>query len=134
MKIGLVVSEFNRKLTSEMEELAHDTADELGVEIAEEVHVPGAYDSPLAAKRLAERDSIDAVAVVGTVVKGDTAHDEVVVGSAASALTDVSLETDTPITLGIAGPGMSGAEARERVEYGERAVNSAVKLIRNLPE
>lgn len=134
MKIGLVVSEFNRELTSEMEELAHETADGLGAEIAEEVHVPGAYDSPLAAKRLADRDSIDAVAVVGTVVKGDTEHDEVVVESAASALTDVSLETDTPVTLGIPGPGMSAPEARERVNYAERAVESAVELIDSLPE
>jgi len=133
MKIGLVVSEFNRELTSEMEELAKETAEELGADVAEVVHVPGAYDSPLAAKRLAERDEIDAVAVVGAVVKGDTTHDEVVVDCAASALTEVSLETDTPVTLGIAGPGMSAAEARERVEYGERAVESAVELVRNLP-
>lgn len=128
MKIALVVSEFNRELTRRMEELARDRADELDVEVAETVQVPGAYDSPLAAKRLAERADVDAVAVLGMVVEGDTDHDEVVVDSAAKALTDVSLETDTPVTLGVAGPGMTADEARERVDYGERAVEAAVEL------
>lgn len=132
MKIALVVSEFNRGLTREMEDLAHDRADELEVEVVDTVHVPGAYDSPLAAKQLAERDDVDAVAVLGMVVKGDTDHDHVVVDSAAKALTDVSLQTDTPVTLGVAGPGMTAEEARERVDYGARAVEAAVELAETL--
>ena len=128
MKIGLVVSRFNSEVTDEMEERAVEKAEELGVEV-ETVRVPGAYDTPLAAKRLCERDDIDAVATAGAVVTGDTDHDSVVTDTAAEALTRVSLEHDKPVTLGIAGPGMSAAEARERVDYGARAVESAVELL-----
>jgi 6,7-dimethyl-8-ribityllumazine synthase len=131
MKIGLVVSRFNREVTREMEERAVDKADELGVKV-EAVRVPGAYDTPFAAKRLCERDDIDAVATAGAVVTGDTDHDAVVTETAAEALTRVSLEHDKPVTLGIAGPGMSGAEARERADYGARAVESAVELLEAL--
>ena len=128
MKIGLVVSRFNREVTREMEDRAAEKAEELGVEV-EKVRVPGAYDTPLAAKRLCERDDIDAVATAGAVVTGDTDHDSVVTEAAADALTRLSLEYDKPVTLGVAGPGMSGSEARERVDYGARAVESAVELL-----
>jgi 6,7-dimethyl-8-ribityllumazine synthase len=128
MKIGLVVSRFNREVTREMEDRAAEKAEELGVEV-EKVRVPGAYDTPLAAKRLCERDDIDAVATAGAVVTGDTDHDSVVTEAAADALTRLSLEYDKPVTLGVAGPGMSAAEARERVDYGARAVESAAELL-----
>lgn len=131
MKLGLVVSEFNREVTSEMEEKAVEKADELGVE-AEVVRVPGAYDTPLAAKRFLDRDDIDAVATAGAVVEGDTDHDRLVTETAADALTRLSLDHDKPVALGIAGPGMSAAEARERTDYGARAVESAVEMVRTL--
>jgi len=97
------------------------------------VPVPGAYDAPLAADRLARRDDVEAVAVVGAVVTGDTDHDRVIADAAAEALVRVSLDRDTPVTFGVSGPGMSGAEARERVEKGAEAVNAAVEMVRTLP-
>ena len=127
-RLGLVVAEFNRGVTERMEAAARDAAADADAELVETTHVPGAYDSPLAADRLARRDDVDAVAVVGTVVTGDTDHDQVIARAAAEKLTDVSLDRDTPVTLGVTGPGMSGAEARERVEKGADAVESAVGL------
>ena len=127
--LGLVVARFNRSVTEEMEEAACEAAADRGTEIVETVHVPGAYDSPLAADRLARRDGIDAVAVVGAVVTGDTEHDRVITHSTADRLVDVSLERDTPVTFGVSGPGMSGAEARERVEKGAEAVHAAADLV-----
>jgi 6,7-dimethyl-8-ribityllumazine synthase len=127
-RLGLVVAEFNRGVTERMEAAARDAAADADAELVETTHVPGAYDSPLAADRLARRDDVDAVAVVGTVVTGDTDHDQVIAQAAAEKLTDVSLDRDTPVTLGVTGPGMSGAEARERVEKGADAVESAVGL------
>ncbi len=131
--LGLVVAQFNRSVTEQMEAAAREAASEAGAEIAETVHVPGAYDAPLAADRLARRDSIDAVAVLGAIVTGDTDHDQVIADAAAQGLTDASLERDTPVTLGVTGPGMSGAEARERIENGAKAVESALELIDALP-
>lgn len=130
--LGLVVSRFNREVTEQMEKHAHDAAAERGAEIVETVQVPGAYDAPLAADRLARKSDIDAVAVVGTIVTGDTDHDRVIADAAAQGLTDVSLERDKPVTLGITGPGMSGAEARERETKGADTIESAVDLVEEL--
>ncbi|WP_227355139.1 6,7-dimethyl-8-ribityllumazine synthase [Haladaptatus salinisoli] len=130
--LGLVVAEFNAPITEQMEASAREAAAERGAEIVETLHVPGAYDTPLAADRLARRDDIDAVAVLGAVVTGDTDHDRVITTAATQKLTDVSLNRDTPVALGITGPGMSGAEARERTDYGARAVEGAVDLTEEL--
>lgn len=130
--LGLVVAQFNRSVTEEMTETARDAAEERGAEIAATLRVPGAYDSPLAADRLARREGVDAVAVVGAIVTGDTEHDRVIAQSAADALTRVSLDRDLPVTFGVSGPGMSGAEARERVGKGAEAVDAAIDLVEEL--
>ena len=132
VSLGLVVSQFNREVTEQMERHAHEAAADRGAEVVETLQVPGAYDAPLAADRLARRNGIEAVAVVGTVVTGDTDHDQVIADAAAQGLTDVSLDRDTPVTFGVSGPGMSGAEARERVDKGEEAVDAAVELAEEL--
>ena len=72
------------------------------------------------------------MAVVGTIVTGDTDHDRVIADAAAQGLTNVSLDRDTPVTFGVSGPGMSGAEARERVDKGREAVDAAVELAEEL--
>lgn len=131
--LGLVVAQFNASVTEPMTEEARAAADEADAEVAETVEVPGSYDAPLAADRLARRDDVDAVAVIGAIVTGDTDHDRVIADATAEALTRVSLDRDTPVTFGVSGPGMSGAEARERVEKGAEAVNAAVEMVRTLP-
>ena len=133
VNLGLVVAEFNASVTERMAEAAADAAADRGVEIGETVRVPGVYDSPLAADRLARREEIDAVAVVGAVVTGDTDHDQVISDATAESLQSVGLDRDTPVTFGITGPGQSAAEARERVEKGAAAVDAAVDMVEVLP-
>jgi len=127
--LGLVVAEFNESVTGRMAEAAHEAAAERDAEVAVERSVPGVYDSPLAADRLARREGIDAVAVLGAVVTGDTDHDQVIARSTADSLTEISLDRDTPVTFGVSGPGMSGAEARERTDKGAEAVHAAIDLV-----
>jgi 6,7-dimethyl-8-ribityllumazine synthase len=134
VRLGLVVAEFNRSVTAEMETAALSAADARDADVVDIASVPGAYDAPLAADRLARRDDVDAVAVVGAIVTGDTDHDDVIGHAIAQKLTDVSLERDTPVTLGVTGPGMSGAEARERVENAATAVESALDLVAELED
>jgi len=131
--LGLVVAQFNSAVTSEMRAAAEEAAAERDAEITATIEVPGAYDAPLAADRLARREEIDAVAVIGAIVTGDTDHDQVIADAAAQKLTDVSLDRDTPVTFGVSGPGMSGAEARERETKGAEAVNAAVDMVEILP-
>ncbi len=127
--VGVVVAQFNSSVTTEMQAAAEAAAAERGAEIVDVIEVPGAYDSPLAADRLARREAVDAVAVIGAIVSGDTDHDRVIADAAAQKLTDVSLERDKPVTFGVSGPGMSGAEAREREQKGAEAVNAAVDMV-----
>jgi 6,7-dimethyl-8-ribityllumazine synthase len=129
VNIGLVVARFNASVTERMAAAAREAAAGRDATIVETVEVPGAYDTPLAADRLLRRDDVDAVAVVGAIVTGDTDHDQVIGRATATSLTDVSLERDAPVTFGVSGPGMSGAEARERVDKGAEAVNAAVEMV-----
>jgi 6,7-dimethyl-8-ribityllumazine synthase len=130
--LGLVVAQFNEPVTARMAEAARDAADDRDAEIRATRDVPGAYDTPLAADRLARRDDIDAVAVLGAIVSGQTGHDQVIADAAAQGLTDVSLERDTPVTLGIAGPEMEPREAFARIDYARDAVDSAIDLAEEL--
>ena len=131
--LGVVVAQFYDDLASEMERHARSAASERGAEIGETIPIPGTYDTPLAADRLARREAIHAVCVLGAVVSGDTDHDDVIVRSVARALTEVSLDRDTPIGFGVLGPDMSMAEARERVDKGAEAVDSALDQLEALP-
>lgn len=134
VQLGLVVSQFNKEypVTQEMETRAHEAADKADATIVETVAVPGSYDTPLAADRLARRDDIDAVAVLGAIITGDTDHDQIIGHAVADKLSQVSLDRDTPVTMGVIGPGMSAAEARDRTAYGGIVVESAIELVAEL--
>lgn len=133
--IGLVVARFDKhgQVIDGMVSAAEDAAAARGAEIADLVSVPGSYDTPLAADRLARRSDIDAVAVLGAIISGDTDHDQVIGRAAANGLTEVSLDRDTPVSFGIIGPGMTAEQAADRTHYGARAVDSAIDLAEELP-
>jgi len=116
-----------------MLEFAKRHAEFLEVEVAAEILVPGVYELPLAAKKLVEREDIDAVVALGAVIEGETQHDELVMQHAARKLIDLAIQYDKPVALGISGPGMSRMQALERVnEYARRAVEAAVKTVKRL--
>ena len=127
-----MVAEFNYDITMLMKEKAVSHAEFLGVD-TEVVLVPGTFETPLAVKKLLERDDIDAVAVLGAVIKGETDHDQVVAHQAARKLLDLSLEYNKPVSLGIIGPNATREQASERIdEYARRAVEAAVKMVKRL--
>jgi len=132
IRLGFVVAEFNRDITYMMEIEAREHANFLGAEVAETIYVPGAYDMPLAIKKLLTDGNVDAVVTIGCVIEGATQHDEIVVQHAARKIIDLSLEFNKPVTLGISGPGMTRMEATERIDYAKRAVESAVKRVQRL--
>ena len=133
VRLGIVVSEFNYDITYMMLQRALDHAEFLGATVEKILKVPGAFDMPLAIKKLLGMDEIDAVVTLGTVLKGDTDHDQVVAQHAARKMMDLALEYGKPVSLGVSGPGMTRAEATERIdEYAKRSVESAVKMVRRL--
>ena len=132
--LGLVLAQYDKHgaLIQEMEASAREAASDRDADIVTTLRVPGAYDTPLAADRLARREDVDAVAVLGIIIEGDTDHDQVIAAAAAEGLTEVSLDRDTPVTLGIIGPGMSADEAAARTHKGGEAVTSAIDLVSEL--
>jgi len=134
INLGFIVAEFNRDLTWQMELLGKEHAAFLGAKVTKVLYVPGVYDMPLAVKKMAEDKTVDAIVTIGSVIEGATDHDQVVMAQATRKITDLALEYNKPITLGIAGPGMTRMEAGERIEYSKRAVEAAVKMVRRLKE
>ncbi|MFW9916520.1 MAG: 6,7-dimethyl-8-ribityllumazine synthase [Candidatus Thorarchaeota archaeon] len=131
IKIGIVVSEFNADITYLMLQVAETHAEFLGAEIAEVTKVPGAFDMPLAIKKLLERADIQGVATLGAVIQGDTKHDEVVTAQTSRLIADLSLKHGKPVSLGVIGPGATHAQAKQRIEeYARRSVESVVKMIK----
>jgi len=135
VNLGIVVSEFNYDITYLMLQRAVDHAEFLGAKVVKVVKVPGAFDMPLAVKKLLERGDVDAVVTIGAIVKGDTDHDQVVAQHAARKMVDLALEYGKPVTLGVSGPGMTRMEAMERIEeFARRAVEAAVKMVKRMRE
>ncbi len=132
IRLGFVVSEFNRDITYQMEIVGKEHAEFLGATVEKSFYAPGVFDMPIAIKKLGARDDIDAVVALGAVIEGETEHDEIIAQHAARKIMDLSLELDKPVTLGVAGPGMTRLGAYQRVDYAKRAVESAVKLVKRL--
>jgi len=134
VKIALVVSDFNGEVTSLMRDRARAHAESLGVEVSHEVHVPGVFDMGLAIKKLLQRDDVDGVAILGAVIKGDTMHDELISTVTARVASDLALQFDKPVALGVTGPGMTEAQAYDRIDNARTAVDSVARMIRALRE
>jgi len=133
-RIGAVVAEFNYDITQMMLELAKEESKIRDSEITVIFPVPGVFDMPLAIKKLLEKDDVDGVVTLGAVIEGGTDHDQIVAQHASRKITDLSLEYNKPVALGISGPGMTRLDAHKRVDYGKRAVESVVKMCKRLKE
>jgi len=132
IRIGIVCSEYNFDITQMMLERAKEHARFLDVEVAKVVMTPGVYDIPLAVKTLIKDKTIDGVVTLGAVIEGETEHDQVIIGQAARKITDLAVEYEKPIGLGISGPGMTRLQAEDRIERAKDAVESVVKQLRAL--
>jgi len=103
VRVGIVVARFNELITKSLLDGAldglreHDVTDE-DITIA---WVPGAFETPLVAKRLALSGDYDAVICLGTVIRGATPHFDYVAGQAASGATQASLDSQIPVIFGV---------------------------------
>ncbi|MBI5225807.1 6,7-dimethyl-8-ribityllumazine synthase [Candidatus Micrarchaeota archaeon] len=127
LRIGLVRSLFRSALTEQMQAVVEKRAKVLGVRIAEVRSARGALETPLLTQTLLQHKHIDGVVVLAGVIKGQTAHDDVVVRSATSALVQLSLLANKPVGIGIIGPGVTSDQAHERAtEYAQGALDAVV--------
>lgn len=102
-RIGAVVSQYHRAVTTAMLESARDELARCGLEDGDllVVDAPGAYELPLLARQLGLREDVHAVLCLGLVLKGETSHDQHIASAVAHALQQVSLQCDKPILFGV---------------------------------
>ncbi len=133
VRIGVVVSEFNREITLAMLDNAKKQAKKMDAIISYVCYVPGSYDMPIMVQELLKKKDVDAAVTLGAVIKGETTHDEIVAENAARLIADLSVKHGKPVALGISGPNMTFKQAKNRSEIVPiRAVISAVKLVNRI--
>ena len=103
LKFGIVVSRFNNLLTTKLLEGALDClkrhqADEADVSVA---WVPGSFEIPYAASKLAESKKFDGVLCLGAVIKGDTPHFDYIANEASKGVARIALESGIPVIYGL---------------------------------
>jgi len=103
LRFALVVSRFNEALTSRLESGAIDCllrhgADEDHITV---VRVPGAWEIPIVAARLAAAGGVDAVISVGALVRGGTAHFDLIAAEVAKGLAQASISSGVPMSFGV---------------------------------
>lgn len=102
-RIALLVSRFNSFVVESLLDGAVDTLKRHGAEDQDLqiIRVPGAWEMPLAAQKLAASKSYEAIIALGAVIRGGTPHFEYVAGECTKGLSSVSLQHDIPIAFGV---------------------------------
>ena len=103
LRFALVASVFNELVTRQLVDQALTTLLTCGADRREVIvsWVPGAFELPLIAKRLAVTGRYDAVLCLGAVIRGETSHDQLVSETAAHGISQVALETGVPVIFGV---------------------------------
>jgi 6,7-dimethyl-8-ribityllumazine synthase len=101
MRLGIVVSRFNAFITERLLHGALDALHRAGAKTKTVVRVPGAFEIPSAARTLAETKKYDAVICLGCLLRGDTAHYDVIVNEVARGIGQSAQETGVPHAFGV---------------------------------
>lgn len=143
LKFGLVASRFNemivrRLLGGALDTLKRHGATEESIEVA---WVPGGFELPLVASKLAESGRYDAVICLGAIIRGATPHFEYVAAEVAKGIAQVSLKTGLPVIYGVVtADTIEQAVERAGTKAGNRGADAAqaaiemVNLLRELPK
>ncbi len=131
-KFGIVVSRFNEFITRKLLEGALDTfirhdCDEKNIEVA---WVPGSFEIPYAAKKMAVSGKYDAVICLGTLIRGDTPHFEYIASEVAKGIAHIGLSTDVPTIFGIVtADNLQQAIERAGTKAGNKGRDAALSAI-----
>ena len=130
MRIAVVAGRFNDHITKPLLDGALSTLREAGLDDVPVYWVPGAFEIPLVAQRLAVTSASDAVICLGAVIRGDTPHFDYVAGECAAGIMRVSLATGVPIVFGVlTTDDLDQALARCGGEVGNKGCESAATAI-----
>jgi 6,7-dimethyl-8-ribityllumazine synthase len=130
--VAIVGARFNLSVTERLVRGAREALEHHGVSDVTLVWVPGAFEIPLVAQRLAASGRFDAVICLGAVIRGDTAHFELVANEAARGIGQVALATGVPCVFEVlATEDLAQAEARAGGSHGNKgweAVETALEM------
>jgi 6,7-dimethyl-8-ribityllumazine synthase len=132
LRIAVVASRFNETISKRLAEGALDCLKRHGVpdEFISVAWVPGAFELPATAKRIAASGEVDAIVCVGAVIRGDTAHFDFVAGHAMNGIGQVSLETGIPIAAGVlTTENVQQAEDRAGGKMGNKGFEAALAAL-----
>ena len=132
LRFGIVASRFNDFIVDRLLAAAVDTLEKHGVAAADivVVRVPGAFETPLAIKKLAASRRYNALIALGCVIRGATPHFDYVAGQAATGLMQASLAHDVPVGFGILTvETIEQAVERAGTKAGNKGVDAALAAI-----
>jgi 6,7-dimethyl-8-ribityllumazine synthase len=132
LKFAIIVSRFNDFITGKLLDGAVDALLRHGAkdEDIDVVKVPGAFEIPLAAKKVAEKGSYNAVICLGTVIRGATPHFDYVASEVSKGVASVSLDTGVPIAFGVLTTDtIEQAVERAGTKSGNKGFDAAVTAI-----
>ncbi len=131
-KFGIVASRFNEFIVSRLLSGALDALRRHGAreEDITAIWVPGAFELPLAAKRMAVCGKYDAVICLGAVIRGATSHYDLVCNETAKGIAQVGLQTDVPVLFGVVtADNIEQAVERAGTKAGNKGFDAAVSAI-----
>jgi len=132
-RFGVVVAEWNQHITFALMNGCNETLRQYGV--AEEdiliSFVPGTFELPFAAQKLAKEFHLAGVVCIGCVIKGETKHDEYINNSVANALQTLNITHNIPFIFGVLTPNTE-QQALDRAggKYGNKGVEAAVTVLK----
>lgn len=132
LKVAIVVGRFNEFINAKLLDGAKDGLLRHGVddENIDVVWVPGAFEVPFIAKKLAEKGEYDAVIGLGTVIRGSTTHYDYVCNEAAKGIAQVGLQTGVPVIFGIVTTeSIEQAIERSGTKAGNKGYDAAISAI-----
>ncbi|HMJ11639.1 MAG TPA: 6,7-dimethyl-8-ribityllumazine synthase [Polyangiaceae bacterium] len=131
VRAAVLAADFNQDIVGAMLQAVEEEARSRQVELVRTVRVPGAYELPLVAERMLASRDLDVLVVLGYIERGETLHGEVMGHVVHRALIELSLKYQTPIGLGIIGPGATVEQASTRKHsYGRAALAAALDSLR----
>ncbi|HHE7110908.1 6,7-dimethyl-8-ribityllumazine synthase [Staphylococcus aureus] len=132
LKVAIVVSRFNDFITGRLLEGAKDTLirHDVNEDNIDVVFVPGAFEIPLVAKKLASSGNYDAVITLGCVIRGATSHYDYVCNEVAKGVSKVNDQTNVPVIFGIlTTESIEQAVERAGTKAGNKGAEAAVSAI-----
>ena len=134
-RIAVVVSRFHEEISDGLLSGCKKILEDCGVNEVKVFEIPGAFETPLMAKKLAESGDFDCIIALGAVIKGDTRHFELITRECARGIMNVMLETGVPIIYEVlATDTLKQAEERAHGDdnKGKEAALGALKLLSTL--